>query len=41
MFRDLEEEATAEQKLYTLIQKGSAIKYTIQFQMHAIRTNWN
>ena len=29
IFRDLEEEATAEQKLYSLMQKGSAIKYTM------------
>src|SRR6266702_4791503 len=39
IFRDLEEEATAERKLYSLIQKGSAIEYTTQFQMHAMRTN--
>src|SRR6266568_9688586 len=29
MFKDLEEETIAEQKLYLLIQKGSAIEYTI------------
>src|SRR6266567_6644104 len=29
IFGDLEEEAMAEQKLYLLIQKGSAIEYTI------------
>ena len=29
MFGDLEKEATAEQKLYTLMQKGLAIEYTI------------
>ena len=39
MFGDLEEETTAEQKLYSLMQKGSAMEYTTQFQMYAIRTN--
>ena len=39
IFGDPEEEATAEQKLYTLTQKGSARDYTIIFQMYAIRTN--
>jgi len=28
MFRDLKEEATAEQKLYILMQKGLAMEYT-------------
>ena len=41
IFGDLEEEATAERKLYSLTQKGSAIEYTTQFQMYAIRTDWN
>jgi len=31
MFRDLEVEVTAEQKISKLTQKGSAIEYTIQF----------
>ena len=29
IFRDLEEEATAEQKLYSLMQKGLAMEYTM------------
>src|SRR6266700_922546 len=29
MFRDIEEETIAEWKLYSLMQKGSAIEYTI------------
>ena len=29
IFKDLEEEVMAEQKLYSLIQKGLAIEYTI------------
>ena len=29
MFKDLEEEAIAEQKLYLLTQKGLAMEYTI------------
>ena len=29
MFRDPEEEVTAERRLYLLAQKGSAIEYTI------------
>src|SRR5438445_4446467 len=41
IFRDLEEEAMAERKLYLLTQKGSAIEYTTQFQMYATKTNWN
>ena len=41
IFRDLEEEATAEQKLYILIQKGSARDYITIFQIYIIRTNWN
>jgi len=41
MFRDLEEKAIAEQKLYPLTQKGSAIEYTTQFQIYTIRTDWN
>jgi len=41
MFGDPEEEVTVEWKLYSLIQKGSAIEYTTQFQMYAIKTDWN
>ena len=41
MFGDLEEETTAEQKLYSLMQKGLAIEYTTQFQIYATRTDWN
>ena len=41
IFRDLKEEATAKQKLYALIQKGSARDYIIMFQIYAIRTNQN
>ena len=41
MFRDPEEKAIVEQKIYSLIQKGSAIEYTTQFQMYITRTNWN
>ena len=41
IFGDLEKKTTAEQKLYSLTQKGLAIEYTTQFQIYATRTNWN
>ena len=41
MFGDPEKEVTAEQQLENLTQRGTAIEYTMQFQMYTAKTEWN
>ena len=41
MFKDPEEEVTAEQQLENLTQRGAATEYITQFQIYAAQTRWN
>ena len=41
IYNNLDNKATAEQKLKELTQKSLAMDYTVQFQTYAIQTNWN
>ena len=41
MFKSLEEELVAKNKLENIQQTTSAMAYLTEFQMWATRTNWN
>ena len=40
-FGDIDQERTAERRLQTLTQKGSAANYAAEFQQHSARTEWD
>src|SRR5436190_22867619 len=41
VFRDIDEERTAERSLQNLRQRGAASQYAAEFQQHASRVDWN